>query len=376
MDRAREESCGDVPDAGKTIGHDMFAKILTRAAFLVAAFGAAAGSARADTPLSYMRTFGPAADPVTRLNYGLLTISVVVVLLIGLLVLWGSLRKRPPMPDADGRLPVGPAHGGMAWIYIGVGISTVVLLGSAAWTLLTLSAVAAPQNASGVNVDVIAHQWWWEVHYIDWPDRFGERQPSNGVATANEIHIPVDTANPITVEFELDSHDVIHSFWVPNLQGKQDIVPGHPTSLWLQADSPGEYWGECGEYCGYQHAQMRLLVVAEPAEKFHAWLDGQRQEAHAPETEMQSRGRDVFLHVSCAMCHAISGTQARASLGPDLSHVASRKLLASGAIPNRPGHLAGWVTDPQKIKPGVHMPQNNLEPHDLRALLEYLESLK
>jgi cytochrome c oxidase subunit 2 len=331
---------------------------------------------------SALNPAGPQSRRIGGLTWLFIGVCVVVYVLVMLTLTGALVHRRTGETMEPSRDPIphpNPERESRIWqtvsaaIFVTVITLFVLLFGDLA-SGRALHKVS--QNPNPLRIQVIAHQWWWEVHYIDWPDRFGERGPSNMVTTANEIHIPVDTANPITVEFELDSHDVIHSFWVPNLQGKQDIVPGHPTSLWLQADSPGEYWGECGEYCGYQHAQMRFLVVAEPADKFHAWLDGQRKEAHEPETETQSRGRDVFLHVSCAMCHAISGTQARASLGPDLSHVASRKLLASGAIPNRPGHLAGWITDPQKIKPGAHMPQNPLEPHDLRALLEYLESLK
>jgi len=227
-----------------------------------------------------------------------------------------------------------------------------------------------------LRIKVIAHQWWWEVQYLDWPDRFGERLPYNIIASANEIHIPVDPKQPVAVELELESHDVIHSFWVPNLHGKRDIVPGHPTSMWIAADQPGTYWGECGEYCGYQHAQMRLVVVAQPVDEFQSWLDASRKPAPEPATSMQTQGRNVFLHASCPMCHNITGTNASGKAAPDLTHVASRKILAAGAVPNMPGHLAGWITDPQKIKPGTRMPQNNLSPTDLRALLEYLETLK
>jgi cytochrome c oxidase subunit 2 len=235
---------------------------------------------------------------------------------------------------------------------------------------------ALSDSPDPIRIQITAHQWWWEIKYIDWPERFGERLPYNGIATANEIHIPVDPQHPVAVELQLESHDVIHSFWVPNLHGKRDIVPGHPTSLWLSADRPGTYWGECGEYCGYQHAQMRLAVVAEPIEQFHTWLDAQRQSALEPTTYMQTQGKNVFLHTSCPMCHTIQGTDAGAGVGPDLTHVAGRKLLAAGAAPNVPGHLAGWITDPQRIKPGTRMPQNNLSAADLRALLEYLETLK
>jgi cytochrome c oxidase subunit 2 len=226
------------------------------------------------------------------------------------------------------------------------------------------------------HLRVIGHQWWWEVHYDDWPSRYGERGPSNIFQTANEIHVPVDTDHPVTLEIKLDSHDVIHSFWVPNLNGKRDLVPGHPTDIFIRVDKVGTYWGECGEYCGYQHANMRIAVVAETPEQFRQWVAAQQTPAPEPTTDAQKRGRGVFLHSTCAMCHTIGGTAARALVGPDLTHVASRKLLAAGAAPNTPGYLAGWVVDPQKIKPGCNMPQNSLASTDLRALLEYLETLK
>ncbi len=338
-------------------------KLLKRAAFLIAASGA--GTARADTPMSYLRTFGPAADPVTRLNYGLLTISVVVVLLIGLLVLWGSLRKRPPpVPDADGRLPVGPARGGMAWIYIGVGISTLVLLGSAAWMMLTLSAVAAPQNASGVDVDVIAHQWWWEVRYTG-------AGPPQTVVTANEIHIPVGKP----VRLKLTSDDVIHSFWVPQLAGKTDVIPGQTNYTWMQADRPGDYLGECGEYCGAQHAHMALHVIADDPAAFDAWRRQQLGESTQPQTPQALRGMQVFM-ARCSACHTVRGARANGKLGPDLTHLMSRGTIAAGMLPNTVGGLSGWVADAQSIKPGARMPTLDLSPEDLHAVVDYLETLK
>jgi cytochrome c oxidase subunit 2 len=178
------------------------------------------------------------------------------------------------------------------------------------------------------------------------------------------------------VKFELQSNDVIHSFWVPNLHGKKDVVPGHPISTWLEADRTGEFYGQCAEFCGHQHANMRLLVVVEPQEQFDAWLAAQRLPAPDPVYEQQVRGQQVFMANACVMCHTIGGTTAGGRVGPNLTHVAGRKILAAGALPNTPGHLAGWVIDPQKIKPGTRMPQNNLSPADLRALLEYLQTLK
>src|SRR5581483_5301132 len=160
----------------------------------------------------------------------------------------------------------------------------------------------------------------------------------------------------------LSSSDVIHSLWVPSLAGKKDLIPGHRTSLWLQADTPGVYRGQCAEFCGVQHAKMALLVIAEPPERYRTWL--------------ARRGLAVFLGSSCVLCHAIAGTPAASRMGPDLTHLASRRTLAAGSLPNRRGALAGWIADPQRIKPGSRMPPNPLGPGDLRALLAYLEGLR
>ena len=232
--------------------------------------------------------------------------------------------------------------------------------------IFTGRAVHGFSNTSNqITIRVTGHQWWWALEYVD-------PTPSNTVTTANEIHIPV--GRPIQIE--LNSTDVIHSFWVPSLHGKKDLVPGHRTTIWLQADRPGTYWGQCAEYCGLQHALMRLVVVAEPEDVFDAWLKGQRQSAAEPATDSEKHGQQVFLSTTCVMCHTITGTIAGGRVGPDLTHLASRSILAAGAIPNARGHLAGWIADPQTIKPGAKMPQNPLPPEDLRDLVDYLEALK
>jgi cytochrome c oxidase subunit 2 len=215
------------------------------------------------------------------------------------------------------------------------------------------------------TVKVTAHQWWWEV-------RYDAATPSDVVTTANELHLPVGR----TVKVELESADVIHSFWVPNLHGKTDLIPGHTAVTRLQADRPGTYWGQCAEFCGLQHANMRLVVVAEPEEVYQRWLETQRKPAADPDTDSRKRGQQVFLKGSCVLCHAIGGTAANARVGPDLTHVASRPRIAAGTLPNTRGHLGGWVADAQAVKPGVRMPVNPLPADDLRALLDYLEGLE
>jgi cytochrome c oxidase subunit 2 len=212
---------------------------------------------------------------------------------------------------------------------------------------------------------VTGHQWWWEFEYL-------HPQPSLSVTTANELHLPV--GRPVV--FRLQSADVIHSFWVPNLHGKIDLIPGRQTATWLQADRPGVSRGQCAEYCGAQHAHMALSVIAEPAGDFERWLAGQRAVAPAPSTPEQSRGLAVVERGPCAMCHTIRGTAAGARLGPDLTHFATRSTIGAGTAPNTRGHLAGWIADPQRLKPGNRMPPTGLSPADLQAVLAYLEILK
>jgi cytochrome c oxidase subunit II len=251
-------------------------------------------------------------------------------------------------------------------VSVSLGITTIILLILMFAEFSTTRAIAGlAGDPSPMKIRITARQWWWEV-------RYEEKTASEIVIDANEIHIPVGR----TVQFDLQSPDVIHSFWIPNLSGKKDIVPAHGSSLYIKADRPGTYYGQCAEFCGLQHAKMRFVVIVESAEDFEKWRSAALQPAAEPTTDMQQRGRDVFLGGTCIMCHTVSGTPARGTVGPNLTHVASRKMLAAASIPNTPGHLAGWITDPQKIKPGVRMPQHNFDPNDLRALLEYLESLK
>jgi cytochrome c oxidase subunit 2 len=216
-----------------------------------------------------------------------------------------------------------------------------------------------------LQVRVTGHQWWWEVQYRD-------SSPQKWATTANEIHVPV--GRPVV--FELRSTDVIHSLWPPNLNGKRDLIPGNENSIWFQADSAGVYRGQCAEFCGHQHAKMAFLIVAEPPDSFAAWLVRQRDTAHTPTDSVAMRGQEVFLASSCVMCHAIAGTPAGSRIGPDLTHLASRRTIAAGTLLNTRGNLARWIVNPQTIKPGVRMPPNKLDADDMQALLTYLETLE
>ncbi|HYC53077.1 MAG TPA: c-type cytochrome, partial [Gemmatimonadaceae bacterium] len=192
------------------------------------------------------------------------------------------------------------------------------------------------------------------------------------VTDANEIHVP--TGQPVLIE--LASNDVIHSLWVPSLGGKKDLIPRYKDTLWFQADTPGVYRGQCAEFCGHQHAKMGVEVIAHPPAEFQQWLARNRLPAPHPTDTVTQRGQEVFLAGSCVLCHAITGTRATSHAGPDLTHLASRRRIAAGTLPNSRGNLAAWILDPQSIKPGANMPSNPLSPSDLEALLAYLETLK
>jgi cytochrome c oxidase subunit II len=231
--------------------------------------------------------------------------------------------------------------------------------------LLVGRGLSSLSSQSPVTIQVTGHQWWWEFKYAD-------PVPSNIVTTANEIHIPVGQP----VELITTSRDVIHSFWVPNLHGKKDLIPGQVTTTWLQADRPGVFRGQCAEFCGHQHAHMSLIVVAEEPADFYAWLESGRKPAAQPASPAEQRGQQVFLSSTCAMCHTIQGTRANGKVAPDLTHLAGRRQIAAGTLANTRDNLASWVVDSQKIKPGNKMPPHNLDSEDLQALLSYLESLK
>jgi cytochrome c oxidase subunit 2 len=326
----------------------------------------AAGCTRAQSVL------GPAgahASVINALWWRNFYLDTAVYVLVLIFLLGAVIRARrgqtdtaaaaveQPSPATERRLGlvVGSAMGATV-------IALFFLLFASVLTTRRLSAVTAPD---ALTLQIIGHQWWWEVRYED-------PQVSNQFTTANEIHIPV--GRPVLLR--LDSRDVIHSFWIPSLNGKKDLIPGRPTSLWIEASKPGTFFGQCAEFCGYQHAHMRLQVVAETPEQFDAWLNAQRQNAAPPSTETQKRGQQVFLTTTCAMCHTIDGTTARSGVGPNLTHLASRTTIGAGVWPNTPDHLASWIRDPQTPKPGARMPANPFTPDDLQALVDYLQNLK
>jgi cytochrome c oxidase subunit 2 len=299
-----------------------------------------------------------------------MTVSILVTVIIAALLIIAIFRHRNQAAiDAQGRMPVGRGAGGMSWIYIGVGISTLVLFGCAVWTIFTIVAVASPPRAPTLTLDVTAHQWWWEV-------RYDNDQPSQIFTSANEIHIPV--GEPIRIN--LSSTDVIHSFWVPQLAGKMDVIPGLNNSTWLQANKAGDYTGQCAEYCGLQHAHMALHVIAQTPVQFAAWRQQQLAPAETPNTELLRQGQDVFL-ARCSVCHTVrggmgGGTLAGGKLGPDLTHLASRATIAAGLFPNNAATVTAWIVGAQTLKPGSSMPSLQLSAQELTTVVAYMGSLK
>ncbi len=281
-----------------------------------------------------------------------------VALIVFLLALGWLRRKRTTLPG-------GKRERTATALLVALGIAAPIVTLSAlfVWSdIFVLKATSAPAPSSTrLTVVVIGHQWWWEVRY-----------PGTPAVTANEIHIPVHTLVNVVGR----SADVIHSFWVPELNRKIDLIPGRTNRIVLDADRAGRFRGQCSEFCGLQHAHMALYVVAQPPAAFRAWLANMAKGARTPATPLERSGRAVFLNQACSGCHQIRGTPAHARVGPDLTHLATRQTIAAATLPNRKGYLGGWILDPQHAKPGARMPGLTLSGPQLQALLAYLESLK
>ena len=249
-----------------------------------------------------------------------------------------------------------------------IGWTALVVAGLTVLTVasfLTDRSNAATASKPAIHMTVTANQWWWDIEY-NVPD------VSKTLRTANQIHLPVN----VPVHVTLKSNDVIHSFWIPNLAGKQDLIPGRLTDIQLLAKKTGLYRGQCAEFCGVQHAQMALDVTVESKTDFERWYSAQLTTAKPPSTPLQLAGYRYFTARKCAVCHNISGTSATGQVAPDLTHFASRRSIAAGALPMNKGNLYGWVADPQSQKPGNRMPTIGLEPQELHAVVAYLETLK
>lgn len=307
---------------------------------------------------------GPAARNIATLTWIVVITFAGIALIMWVLLLWVALRRRGSLDTHEPPT----AGGGQAWVLIG-GFAIPFLVLSAMFGMSLDWMGRFPIHAGDPpvpQIHIIGHQWWWEVKY-------DSRPPDQQFTTANEIHIPV--GKPIDIL--LTSADVIHSFWVPTLHGKQDIIPGQPNVIRIQADAPGNYEGECAVFCGEQHARMRLLVVAQPEEEYEAWYQHQLQPAVQPTDAEALHGEDVFMGAPCALCHSVRGTMAGGRVAPDLTHLASRQEIAGNSYTNDKAYLEAWVTHAQSLKPGAEMPDlTAFSGTDLRALVAYLRQLK
>ena len=306
---------------------------------------------------------GPGAEQIAALWWLLLGVAVVVYAAVMALFLGAVLRSRRDAPepaeetDHVRRRRARRLIGGM------IALTAVILTAVFIVTLRTQVALHAHAEED-LTIEVIGRQWWWEIRY--------HGPSADSVITANEIHLPTGQR----VRIEMTAADVIHSLWVPNLQGKTDLVPGRTLVTWLQAAVPGISRGQCAEYCGIQHTNMAVLVVAETPAEFARWLAEQRQPASPPADSMSQRGQSIFQSSGCTYCHAVGGTPTAGLRGPDLTHFASRRTLAAGTLTNTRENLAAWLADPQRIKPGNLMPRVPLTPAALDAIVHYLASLR
>ena len=284
-------------------------------------------------------------------------IAVVIVLGLGML-----RRKR----SADRPLDLHQAFEERTGrVIMGLGVATTAIVLGLSLVSYAGQRTVFAKGENALTLKIVGHQWWWEVRYED-------DSPHRSFVTANEIRIP--TGQPVKVE--LESADVIHSFWVPSLTGKMDLITGQKNELQFTAKRAGVYRGQCAEFCGLQHAHMAFTVIALPPDEFGRWRDRENQSANSPADQLGKQGEALFRARGCALCHNIGGTLAGGQLGPDLTHIGSRTTIAAGTLPNTPATLGGWIADPQHIKPGNFMPKMPLQSDELIAILHYLEQLK
>jgi cytochrome c oxidase subunit 2 len=300
----------------------------------------------------------PQAQSIANLFGTITIVAILILLLVTGLVIFAMIRFRSrgslePQSETHDR-----ARLEITWTALPILLLTVVF----GLTVSTMQKSDPPAAAGQApDVIIIAHQWWWEVHY-----------PKAGVVTANEVHMAAGQR----YLFKFESADVIHDFWVPQLGRKIDMIPGHPNQMFIQADQVGTYSGTCAEYCGAEHAWMRIRVLVQSPDDFNAWLKAQAQVPSPPTTGDAVQGAQLFQQLTCASCHTIAGTPAQANIGPDLTHIASRQTIGSGVLDNNPHNLTAWISNPQAIKPGILMPNLALSSQQVQELVAYLETLK
>ncbi len=298
-----------------------------------------------------------------------LGITLSIFLIVGGLLLYALIRYRHRPLDVNAAHEPAQIYGSnqieLSWTVVPILIVVMLFLATARVIYTTEH---APKPAEALDVTVIGHQFWWEYRY-----------PKYGIVTANELHIPVsDRKHPTPTYLTMSSADTNHSFWVPRLAGKMDVIPNKINTMWIDPSVPGLYLGQCAQFCGAQHAKMLLRVYADSPAEFDAWIAHQKQPPVQPSLQDASvtEGQAVFLHNACISCHTIAGTVATGRFGPNLTHLASRDTFASGSVPNRPENIRAFVSDPAHFKPGALMPAMHLNDHDLDAVTAYLTTLK
>jgi cytochrome c oxidase subunit II len=337
-----------------------------RILFVVLGCAATAASSLAAPPFSPTNIFAPASTPANSIfgvSLFVLTVTASIFVVVFSLLAYCTVRFRKRADD-DGREPpqvYGSNQVELAWTVIPV-LIVVALFMATARVIADVQKTERPPNA--IEVIAIGHQFWWEYRYPDF-----------NVVTANELHVPVsDPANPTPTFIRLLSADTDHSFWVPRLAGKTDLIPNHPNSMWVDPHETGLYLGQCAQYCGTQHAKMLLRVYVQSRDDFEHWIQEQRQAATVSNTV--SEGQRVFETTACIDCHTVTGTVANGHFGPDLTHLMSRDTIAAGAATNTPENMRIWIRNPDAIKPGSLMPAMQLNDRDLDALTAYLETLR
>ncbi len=333
-------------------GNKSFSLISLLVCGLLAAMnsGCSAQSPSALSPAS------PNAAAISNLFYLIFGIAVAVFVIVESLLLYSVIRFQRKSDDEMPRQIHGNLKLEIAWT-LAPALVLAVVFGITFQTINSLAEV--PKDS--LKIRVIGHQWWWQVEYPEW-----------GVVTANEIHLPLGQVASFTVE----SIDVIHSFWVPELGGKIDMIPGKKNQTWFRPIKLGTFHGQCAEFCGIAHANMRFTVIVERSDQFASWIGRQQEAAESPKTDLAGRGQQEFLQGPCAACHSVSGTSAKGTIGPNLTHVASRQTFAGGTMEMNTENLRAWLQDPQAIKPGNLMPNLKLSGDQINALIEYLATLK
>jgi cytochrome c oxidase subunit 2 len=335
--------------------------VKTSSATIAAMFQAAYADAATVTSI-----FEPLSTPAHAIYQNaslVLIICAAIFLVVGGLLAYTifRFRRRPEHENLEPPQVYGSNQIELAWTVIPILIVVVLTLATTRTIFDVQGAVPPPDT---VNVTVVGHQWWWEIRY-----------PELGIVTANELHVPVtESGNRRPTFLRLESADVAHSFWVPQLAGKIDLIPNRRNQMWIEPTQPGTYVGNCAEYCGMQHARMLLRVIAHAPDDFQKWVAAQKQ---PPVDDPQLRaGRDAFFSTSCINCHAVKGTKANGQFGPDLTHLMSRATLGAGVTANTVENLRAWVRDPQHIKPGALMPNMQLSDGELDQMVAYLSSLR